>query len=96
MSIVEIIHLQQCGKIDLPLSGRELLSSFDRMNVYTLPLSDDILVCLSVLGIDKDKHSDPFVRAIIATAMSRGLTLISSDGKFPWYAEHCGLELLEI
>lgn len=96
MSIVEIIHLQQCGKIDLPLSGRELLANFDRMNVYTLPLSDDTLVGLSMLEIDRDKHSDPFDRAIIATAICRGLTLISSDNKFPWYAEHCGLQLLEI
>ena len=96
MSIVEIIHLQQCGKIDLPLSGRELLANFDRMNVYTLPLSDDTLVGLSMLEIDRGKHSDPFDRAIIATAISRGLTLISSDNKFPWYAEHCGLQLLEI
>lgn len=96
MSIVEIIHLQQCGKIDLPLTGRELLANFDRMNVYTLPLSDDTLIGLSTLDIDKAIHSDPFDRAIIATAISRGLTLISSDSKFPWYAEHCGLDLLEI
>ena len=70
ISIVEIIHLQQCGKIDLPLSGRELLANFDRMNVYTLPLSDDILIGLSILDIDKSLHSDPFDRAIIATAIS--------------------------
>ena len=31
MSILEIIHLQKCGKIDLSLSGRELLANFDRM-----------------------------------------------------------------
>ena len=96
MSIVEIIHLQQCGKIDLPLSGRELLANFDRMNVYTLPLSDDTLVGLSMLEIDRGKHSDPFDRAIIATAISRGLTLISSDSKFSWYIQHGGLDLLEI
>ena len=96
MSIVEIIHLQQCGKIDLPLSGRELLANFDRMNVYTLPLSDDTLIELSRLDIDRVAHSDPFDRAIIATAISRGLTLVSSDRKFPWYAQHCGLHLLEI
>lgn len=96
MSIVEIIHLQQCGKIDLPLSGRELLVNLDRMNIYTLPLSDDTLVSMSMLEIDRSLHSDPFDRAIIATAISRGLTLVSSDSKFPWYAEHCGLQLLEI
>lgn len=96
MSIVEIIHLQQCEKIDLPLSGRDLLANLERMNVYTLPLSDDTLACLSRLGIDKAFHSDPFDRAIIATAISRGLTLVSSDKKFPWYAEHCDLQLLEI
>ena len=96
MSIVEIIHLQQCRKIDMPLLGRELLASFDRMNVYTLPLSDDILTTLSSLDIDRTQHSDPFDRAIIATAISRGLTLISSDSKFPWYRDHCGLDLMEI
>ncbi|MBR6844166.1 MAG: PIN domain-containing protein [Bacteroidales bacterium] len=78
------------------MTGRELLANFDRMNVYTLPLSDDTLIGLSTLDIDKAIHSDPFDRAIIATAISRGLTLISSDSKFPRYAEHCGLELLEI
>ena len=39
---------------------------------------------------------DPFDRSIIATAISRGLTLISSDSKFPWYRDHCGLNLMEI
>ena len=96
MSVVEIIHLQQCKKIDLPLSGKKLFASLDRMNIYTMPLTDGTLIELSAMEIDRSLHSDPFDRAIIATAIDRGLTLISSDSKFEWYADHCGLQLLKI
>ena len=96
LTIVEIVHLQQCNKIDLPIYGKDLLANIARMNVYTVPLADETLVTMSSLPIDRRAHSDPFDRAIIATAISHGLTLISSDGKFPWYVQHGGLDLLEI
>lgn len=76
--------------------GKELLANFAKMNIYTVPLADETLVTLSSLPMNRKTHSDPFDRAIIATAISHGLALVSSDGKFPWYIEHGGLDLLEI
>ena len=96
LTIVEIVHLQQCNKIDLPIYGKDLIANIARMNIYTVPLADETLVAMSSLPINRKTHSDPFDRAIIATAISHGLTLISSDGKFPWYIEHGGLDLFEI
>ena len=96
LSIIEIVHLQQCGKINVPMYGKELLANFARMNIYTVPLADETLVTMASLPMNRKTHSDPFDRAIIATAISHGLTLISSDGKFPWYIQHGGLDLLEI
>lgn len=96
LTIVEIVHLQQCNKIDLPIYGKDLLANIARMNIYTVPLADETLVIMSALPMDRRLHSDPFDRAIIATAISRGLTLISSDSKFSWYIQHGGLDLLEI
>ena len=90
------MHLQQCGKINVPMYGKELLANIARMNIYTVPLADETLVTMSSLPMDKKIHSDPFDRAIIATAISHGLTLISSDGKFPWYVQRSGLDLIEI
>ena len=96
LTIVEIVHLQQCNKINLPIYGKDLIANFVRMNIYTVPLADEILVRMSMLPMDRRFHSDPFDRAIIATAISHGLTLVSSDGKFPWYVENGGLDLIEI
>lgn len=95
LSIVEIVHLQQCGKINVPMYGKDLLAGIANMNIYTIALADEVLVQMSTLPMNRKYHSDPFDRAIIATAMSRGLTLVSSDKKFSYY-EKCGLELLEI
>ena len=95
LSIIEIIHLQQCEKIGLPLSGNDLMSNIHRLNINIVPLSEDILVTLSLLPINRHIHSDPFDRAIISTAIARKLTLISSDGKFPAYQKH-GLSLISI
>lgn len=96
LTIVEIVHLQQCNKIDLPIYGKELLSNIARMNVYAVPLAAETFVVMSSLPMDRKFHSDPFDRAIIATAISHGMTLISSDSKFSWYAERCRLDLLKI
>lgn len=85
LTIVEIVHLQQCEKIDLPLSGEELISQLQRMGIATIHLDNNILVTLSNLPINRRVHSDPFDRTIIATAIARKLTLVSSDGKFDAY-----------
>ena len=100
MSLIEIIQLQQGGRLDSinrPEAVKRTL--VDILNIRIEPLADDILERLYDIPIPetpKGKHSDPFDRIIIATAIKRNMTLISADSKFPWYAEHCGLKLLAI
>ena len=100
VSLIEILQLQQGGRIDTmhrPTIVRKTLAEDWSLGIQ--PISTDILERLYDLPIPetpKGKHSDPFDRIIIATAIKRNMTLISADSKFPWYAEHCGLKLLAI
>lgn len=99
-TLIEIVQLQQGGRIDTmhrPTLVRKTLT--EDWNVAVQTVSTDILECLYDIPIPvtpKGKHSDPFDRIIIATAIKRNMTLISADTKFPWYAEHCDLNLLPI
>ena len=100
VSLIEILQLQQGGRIDTmhrPAIVRKTLAEDWSLGIQ--PISTDILERLYDLPIPetpKGKHSDPFDRIIIATAIKRNMTLVSADSKFPWYAEHCGLKLLAI
>ena len=100
VSLIEILQLQQGGRIDTmhrPTIVRKTLA--EDWNIGIHPISTDILERLYDIPIPetpKGKHSDPFDRIIISTAIKRNMTLISADSKFPWYAEHCGLKLLAI
>lgn len=99
-TLVEILQLQQGGRIDTmhrPAVVRKTLA--EDWNVNIQPVTTDILERLYDIPIPetpKGKHSDPFDRIIIATAIRRGMTLVSADTKFPWYRDNCGLHLLEI
>ncbi len=99
LSLIEILQLQQGGKItfrDRPATVSRLLSE---MNINIEPVSVDILDHLYDIDIPRTpfgSHSDPFDRIIIATAIKRNMTLVSADTKFPWYQQHCGLHLLHI
>lgn len=99
-TLIEIVQLQQGGRIDTlhrPDVVRKTLS--DDWNIAIQPISSDILERLYDIPIPetpKGRHSDPFDRIIIATAIKRNMTLVSADTKFPWYEEHCGLRLLQI
>ncbi|MBP3762366.1 MAG: type II toxin-antitoxin system VapC family toxin [Bacteroidales bacterium] len=99
-SLIEIVQLQQGGRIETtyrPSVIQKVLS--EDWNVNILPITTEIMECLydiPIPEIAKGKHSDPFDRIIIATAIRRNMTLISADGKFPWYSDNCGLELHEI
>lgn len=99
LSLIEILQLQQGGKItfrDRPATVSRLLSE---MNINIEPVSVDILDHLYDIDIPRTpfgSHSDPFDRIIIATAIKRNMTLVSADTKFPWYQQRCGLHLLHI
>ncbi|MBQ7684371.1 MAG: type II toxin-antitoxin system VapC family toxin [Bacteroidaceae bacterium] len=99
-TLIEILQLQQGGRIDTlhrPATVRKTLA--DDWNVNILPISTDILELLYDIPVPetpKGRHSDPFDRIIIATAIKRGMTLVSADTKFPWYEEHCQLHLMQI
>lgn len=99
LSLIEILQLQQGGKItfrDRPATVSRLLSE---MNINIELVSVDILDHLYDIDIPRTpfgSHSDPFDRIIIATAIKRNMTLVSADTKFPWYQQHCGLHLLHI
>ena len=99
ISIVEIIQLQQRKRIELRYRPNTIRTIIEENNIEIIPLSDDILerfFDLPMPTINGSLHGDPFDRLIIATALRRGLTLVSSDSKFPWYQANCGLHLLAI
>ena len=99
-SLIEIVQLQQGGRIDTmhrPATVRKTMA--EDWNIGIQPVTTDILERLYDIPIPetpKGRHSDPFDRIIIATAIKRNMILVSADSKFPWYAEHCGLHLLKI
>lgn len=99
-TLIEIVQLQQGGRIDSihrPAVVRKALA--EEWNIGIQPITTDILERLYDIPIPdtpKGRHSDPFDRIIIATALKRGMSLVSADTKFPWYADNCGLKLIEI
>ncbi|MBR1506289.1 MAG: PIN domain-containing protein [Prevotella sp.] len=99
ISLIEIIQLQQIGKIDLNYSPAAIRDVIEQNNIMILPATTDVLevfYALSIPIINGARHTDPFDRIIISTAIRRGITLISADQKFPWYAKNCQLMLREI
>lgn len=99
ISLIEIIQLQQGKKIDLKYSPSTIRDIIEQNNIMILPVTEDILdkfYTLPIPVINGSSHSDPFDRLIISTALRRGLTLISADMKFPWYEEHCKLQLRKL
>ena len=93
ISLIEIIQLQQGKKIDLKYSPSTIRDIIEQNNIMILPVTEDILdkfYTLQIPVINGSSHSDPFDR------LRRGLTLISADMKFPWYEEHCKLQLRKL
>ena len=99
-SLIEILQLQQGGRIEMMHRPAVVKSTLiDNWNINIISATIEVMDCLFDIPIpetSKGKHSDPFDRIIIATAIQRNMTLVSADEKFPWYAEHCGLDLLPI
>ena len=99
MSIVELFQLRQVGRLDLVQRPTELRNNLEYMNMEILPVTTrtmEVFCDLPQPAFNDGRHTDPFDRIIIATAINYGRTLISHDRRFPYYAEHADLSLLEI
>jgi PIN domain nuclease of toxin-antitoxin system len=82
-SILEISLKYSIGKLPLPASPKEYIPScVTRMGLERAELSDDVLYQSMELPMH---HKDPFDRAIIATAQSMSLPLLSKDRVFEAY-----------
>lgn len=96
-AILELIHLNQLGKIKIFGGAAELLSLLNDMNVNLDLVSNDVfktLDTLPILTINGNRHTDMMDRIIIAHCITSRQTLISHDRKFPFYREF-GLNLIE-
>ncbi|MBQ4475306.1 MAG: type II toxin-antitoxin system VapC family toxin [Bacteroidales bacterium] len=97
-SILEIVHLQQRGKLNLKYTPEQIFAKLDSFFIRPLSATTAIFATLDkipVLKIDGSEHSDMFDRYIIASAIACRLTLISADQKFPDYRQF-GLKLIEL
>ena len=99
VSLLEIVQLQQGGRVDLNYRPSSVRDRIAANSVGILRAAPDIMeqfFDLPVPVINGNRHSDPFDRLIIASAIRRDFILVSADKKFPWYRDHCGLQLYEI
>lgn len=97
-SILEIVHLQQRGKLHLAYSSEQIYERLGECYIHPIESTKDIMCALErmpVLKIDGSEHSDMIDRYIIASAIARHLTLVSADQKFPYYRKF-GLKLIEL
>ncbi len=74
----------------------DMLSSIeDEYNIKVLPITKDHMRTYASLQINEAQgHKDPSDHVIISHAITEGLTLISSDTRFPFYRNQ-GLDLIE-
>ncbi|MCD8394730.1 MAG: type II toxin-antitoxin system VapC family toxin [Bacteroidales bacterium] len=67
----------------------------EEYNVTVLPITKEHMRTFAALQINEAQgHKDPSDHVIISHAITEGLTLISSDTRFPFYRKQ-GLELIE-
>ena len=96
-SLIELVDLQRKKAIHMDASPLEVHALLAQWNIITIDITPDILETYYREGIPETAemvHKDPFDRLIIATAITRRLTLISADHKFPWWQRHRHLDLL--
>ncbi|MDE5948349.1 MAG: type II toxin-antitoxin system VapC family toxin [Prevotella sp.] len=76
-------------------SAREMLDSItDEYYIEILPLTGDYMKTYSELRLNtKMNHKDPSDHVIISHAITMGIPLISSDGKFEFYRDQ-GLDFI--
>ena len=67
----------------------------DELEIDFLPLKPEVGYTYSYLKLNEAQgHRDPSDHVIIAHAITQGLTLVSSDTRFPYYRNQ-GLNLIE-
>lgn len=96
--ILELIHLNQIGKLKIPGGSKALFGAFESMNIEMDIITErtfGTLENIPILTIGGSRHTDMMDRAIIAHCIAKKGTLISHDSKFPYYRTY-GLKLLEI
>jgi PIN domain nuclease of toxin-antitoxin system len=72
------------GRLKMPGSSiQSLIDQIDMLGLEIIELENRYILRTETLPYH---HSDPFDRILIAQALEDGLTLLSSDSKFPLYA----------
>ena len=92
----EIVILQSLNKIRFDYSLNTIVSYLQNIQIEIIPIEIKDIQELEFFSSSKrsgTRHSEPFDRMLIAQAIARNLTLVSSDKKFPDYCEY-GLKLL--
>ncbi len=84
ISIWELGIKVKRGKLTLPLSIDEFANRIHRGGVVSL-VPVDTSIWLGSLELPWD-HSDPADRVIVATALNKGLPLVTKDGAIRAYA----------
>ena len=97
LSLLEMLHLQQLGRIALKKTAAEVQDTFLALNVavdLASPRTFKTLEKIPMVAINGARHSDMVDRYLIADAITHRETLVSADLKFPHYRKY-GLTLLE-
>jgi PIN domain nuclease of toxin-antitoxin system len=84
VSIQEMIHLYQRGKIHSMVKRAEDILPAVESNFYLLPVKREHLLTYAALS-PQAEHNDPNDHIIISQAITERITLISSDRKFDSY-----------
>lgn len=83
ISSLEIALLAKRGRLELPLPpGPFIETSLRQHGITEIPVDTPIAVAAAALP---DIHNDPFDRILVATAVARGLDLLSKDVTLPRY-----------
>ena len=86
ISFFEISIKKKIGKLELSRSVSEYIQELERVGIEVLPISEAALDNYEIIPFIPG-HGDPFDRFIIATALSKNLTIISADEKFKNYQD---------
>ena len=70
------------GKLTLPAKISEMMNDCKEMRIDILPIAPAHLDYVEKMP---NFHGDPFDRLILSQAITEGLTVLSSDGKFDQY-----------
>lgn len=95
--VLELVHLNQLGKIKIPGGVKALYESISSMNIELDQIEDntfEVLEKIPFITINGTRHTDMMDRVIIAGCIANSEVLISHDMKFPHYRRF-GLKLLE-